>query len=538
VADLGEDERNLLDVAACCGFEFDPLLVGEALGVARVPLLRALGQIERRHRLVRSSGLRYAFDHHQVQEALYGSLSELLRREYHTALATALEARTNAAAADPNALDGSLCVDLCEHHLRGVDARRAVRYLPAAQRHLQRGFVTAQAMALAERALAAPGLLTGPERAKVLYAHSMTLERVGRYAEEEAAAREIGRLAAEAGDERQALRAEVLLGMVLWRTSRLAEAEAAYGRAARLAEASGDRTVYAQIENGLGNVFSEAGRFEEAREHFARALAMHRESGNRSGEAAATVNVGVALDEQGRVEEAMEHYRRAVVLCREIGQRQYEVNVTLNIGSVLRRQGRLDEARDHFERVLSIAREIGSRLAEAGALGHLGDNRRETGDFAGAKEYLLAALAIREQMGDRAGVAAMRLGLAHVLLDAGETELGRKLTAEAYDAAAALGGAAVETETIARCRLAWLPGGDLAGAERCLAENAERLNSEALLDARWSLWRASGNRAHLEAAKRLLDDAVAKTPEPHRASMVANQRTNRDIDAAARAAGL
>ena len=33
VADLDDDERNLLDVASCWGFEFDPTLVGEALGL-------------------------------------------------------------------------------------------------------------------------------------------------------------------------------------------------------------------------------------------------------------------------------------------------------------------------------------------------------------------------------------------------------------------------------------------------------------------------------------------------------------------------
>ena len=47
VADLTAEERDLLDVACCWGFEFDPGLVGEVLGVGRIPLLKRFGQIER-----------------------------------------------------------------------------------------------------------------------------------------------------------------------------------------------------------------------------------------------------------------------------------------------------------------------------------------------------------------------------------------------------------------------------------------------------------------------------------------------------------
>ena len=83
VSGLGEDERALLDVAACWGYEFDPTLVGEVLGLSRIPALRAFGQIERQYRLVRSTSRNYAFDHHQVQEALYGALNVQLREEYH-----------------------------------------------------------------------------------------------------------------------------------------------------------------------------------------------------------------------------------------------------------------------------------------------------------------------------------------------------------------------------------------------------------------------------------------------------------------------
>ncbi|MBW2282550.1 MAG: protein kinase, partial [Deltaproteobacteria bacterium] len=81
ISDLCEDESHLLEVAACCGHEFEPRLVGEVLGLGRIPALQKLARIEKTHRLIRSVGPRYLFDHHQVQEALYAGLSEPLREE-------------------------------------------------------------------------------------------------------------------------------------------------------------------------------------------------------------------------------------------------------------------------------------------------------------------------------------------------------------------------------------------------------------------------------------------------------------------------
>ena len=72
-----------------------------------------------------------------MQEALYDGLSELLRREYHGALAEALEEREKVADKDPKELDGALSVELCEHYLKGARGESGVRYLDAALDHLE-----------------------------------------------------------------------------------------------------------------------------------------------------------------------------------------------------------------------------------------------------------------------------------------------------------------------------------------------------------------------------------------------------------------
>ncbi|MDH3591917.1 MAG: protein kinase, partial [Planctomycetota bacterium] len=150
VAALDDDERNLLEVAACCGYEFDPTLVGNVLGIPTIPTLQSFGRIEKTHRLVRSAGRRLVFDHHQVQEALYAGILEQLREEYHGALAGALEARARDAGAE---IDGATAVNLCEHYLASNRPQGAADYLGQALQHLEAGHLYGSVVELAKRTL-------------------------------------------------------------------------------------------------------------------------------------------------------------------------------------------------------------------------------------------------------------------------------------------------------------------------------------------------------------------------------------------------
>ncbi|MHC4859894.1 MAG: serine/threonine protein kinase [Planctomycetota bacterium] len=166
IAALEREERELLDVAACCGFEFDATLVAEGLGENRIPIIRQFAHMERVHRLVRAAGRRFVFDHHQIQSALYKGLPDVLREEYHAVLGTALEKRIGEEEADR--LEGEVAVDLCQHFLRGALASRAVRYLTPALEHLAHGHLNAPLIELADEALSRPGILAGRDRADVL----------------------------------------------------------------------------------------------------------------------------------------------------------------------------------------------------------------------------------------------------------------------------------------------------------------------------------------------------------------------------------
>jgi hypothetical protein len=190
VAGLSESDREILDVAACCGPEFDAAVLARVVGTDEVPLLRRLAALERDRDLVRARGHRFAFDHPLVQELLHATLPGALREAYHASIGAAMEAIAGAASGDPSRLDGALCVDLCEHFLQGARGPSALRYLPAALAHLERGHVDDVAVGLCDRALRVPDLLRGESRVEVLLHKCARLEALGREPPRAAAIRE------------------------------------------------------------------------------------------------------------------------------------------------------------------------------------------------------------------------------------------------------------------------------------------------------------------------------------------------------------
>jgi tetratricopeptide (TPR) repeat protein len=412
VANLSEEERQMLDVAACCGFEFDPHLVGDVLGFEPIPLLTRLGQIERRHRLVRGAGVRMVFDHHQVQEALYGSLLQPLREQYHAALAQALEARTDPATADPASLPGALCVELCEHHLAGAQGDQALRYLEAARTHLERGYLQAEAVALVERALAVPDLLTGLERARTLLTLWNPLTLLCAYDRLEASGREAGDLARVAGDEALQGRAACMGGTGLSQTGRCEEAEASLHRALEIARTTGDRELESQATGGLAGVCLDQARLQEARDHLEHRLALTRELADAHKECGILANLGITLFQEGRFEAALELFEQSRDLAHDLGDRSVEVRATINLGMTCNRLGRLDEARAHLERALVVARQIGDRYAESCCHGSLGENHSSARNYDQSQEHYMRFLELAREAGHRQfeAIALVNLG--------------------------------------------------------------------------------------------------------------------------------
>jgi len=608
LGDLSDDERNTLEVAACCGFEFDPVLIGSVLGIAAIPTLQLLGKVEKKHRLVRARGRRFAFDHHQVQEALYAGQSELLSEQYHAAIAEALETREKAADKDPKELDGALCVDLCEHFLKGARGESALRYLDAALDHLEAGYLNDQAIALADRALAVEGLLEGEARVDVLLKKNGRLSLMGKPRIQEVVLSEARTLAGKDGAGAALAKVELATGNLLHGTGRSEEALTHSERARALNEELGDRKGQANALNGLGNAFWRLSRYEEARAQHEAALTIRREIGDQSGEAGSTNNLGIIFWSLGRLEEARAHFERGIDLAHACGNRLFEAVVTGNLGGVFGSQGRFEAGRAQYEHALGIGREIGARGGETNFtvnLGHafaaLGRSAeaharyrsaltmaRETGDrysealdlgsegcslarlgaWEEAESRQRAALDVAREIGLRSLEASTLTGLADGLCEQGDLQAAEGLYQEAlahYEAIAARDqdaawahiqygvllarieradearaqleeALAIATEAgapgnrmLALLHLALLENGDPAEALSAFTEAEGRMEHGRKTEARFLLYKATGDKQHLEAAHDLLTFFVEHAPEQYKETTLTNVKLHRDI---------
>ena len=611
ISDLSQEERDLLDVASCCGFEFNPGMLASVVGHGRIPVLKSLAQIERAHRLIRSKGRHFVFDHHQVHEAIHDSLPEMLREEYHAAVADTLEVRENAAERDPAGIDGALTVDLCEHFLKGAQGERALRYLDAALDHLEARYLNDQMIALADRALEAEGLLEGNRRVEILLKKNEPLSLMGKPAMQEAALSQARRLAEQEAEQTSLAKVELATGALRQDTSRYGEARTHYDRARALFKEVGDRKGEANAMSGLGDALRWLSRYEEARAQHERALSIRREIGDKDGETTSTTDMGIVLMDLGRREEGRAHFESGIELARKSGNRLMEARTTGSMGVVLLQEGRFGEARARLDRAVGIAREIGARRTEALHVGNValtfvaegrsdeaikrheraltiarevGNRTNEAVNLSnggralaklGAHEESLArqriALDIVREFGPRWREASTLMAMGSVLAEQGDVDAAEGLYKEALshfeamalrddDAATAhlhygvllarlertvearthleeaLAMAAESGAPSARVlglvHLALLDGGasaDAAEAAEALREGAKRLEHNARMEASFLLYKATGDKQHLEAAHDLLSFFVEHASEQYRESTLTNVRLHRDI---------
>ncbi len=426
-----EDDRELLDLACCAGFRFDPCLVAEAAGMELVRALRRFGRIEVRHGVVRATGPDYVFDHHQVQEFLYAALSDPLKQHYHSAIAAAMRARAG--------VEGEPMVSICSHELRGKEPGRALPLLTPALEYLEARYANAAAIALTDHALGVPGLLSGADRARILLRRAARLPFLGRRVEAEAALEEaltlidsdsVPELAAEierrlgveyrlAGDFDRATRslqqsirhsasvpdprgegaATRELATVLFHTGRPTEAELQYERSIELSSRGGDRRELCLAKSDLGNLLVDAGRFTQAESLIRASLAEARELGSVEVELSVLATLGAMLLDQGRAEDALETSTRLLQLSREIGLRGGESLAWVNLASALFALGRFGEARTRLEQVVRSAPELRTRNHEAYARCNLGLLFGVIGDLERATESFDAATALCTEFG-------------------------------------------------------------------------------------------------------------------------------------------
>ena len=307
IADLDETDHILLDVSACCGFAFDPLLVARALDMDDITTLQRLARIEKRHRLVRSAGHHFVFDHHQIQEALYEGVpcfcasgtTPLSRQPWRE------EDRGHGRGVEP---DGGLPLRGSLRSPAPWRTGRSTRWTTWVLRsHTSSGaFSTTRPSLSPTGRCGCPTCFQGKRRLRVLLRKNDRLELLGRRgAQAEVLAESVG-LAAACPDTELTARVERALGILKMGTGHLEAALAHQLRARSLLEASSEALVRASLEGDLGNTYCALGRYAEALEAQGRHLTLAQQLDDRQAEAAASINLGIVYKHLGRRAEAQD----------------------------------------------------------------------------------------------------------------------------------------------------------------------------------------------------------------------------------------
>jgi tetratricopeptide (TPR) repeat protein len=343
----------------------------------------------------------------------------------------------------------------------------------------------------------------------------------------------------------------------------LDDARRCFDRAIELYSEQSNRRGEVQALGHVGIVLCLQHRLDEALELLSTQLEIVRELGDRRAEAVTACNIGVTLWNQGRHRRAREYERQAIALCRQIGDRGREALAEGIIGNSYWSEGRLQEARTHANRQIALFRAMGDRRGEAFAQCSLAAVQLSEGRLEEGRARLAAALVTGRETGDRQCESVALYNLAYVASELDDTAKASQLVDECLALCEAHGNhlvqglalllrgecvapeqavAAYETalshardfrltacEVMALCELARRDDSHVDAADKALARHTRMLNAEQLRRARWLLWKATGDRTHLDAAKRSLDDARDRVDPEHRKQMVARRPTHAAI---------
>ncbi len=370
---LGDEERDIVELAAVIGRSFDPRLLSRATARREADVLGIVEPLISSGLIVETEAAKtYYFSHDKLRQTLYDDIGLHRRRELHLRVAGALAA----AGGEP--------AELAHHYLQAQDWRPALENLVLAARKAEENYAWQTTSKSYARALEVVEKLpdSDKERFELLAARERFLEHMDHREERARVVEEMLELASRLGDKARVAEAHIRrIGVLM----ALADPEGA----------------------------TEAGR---------EAITIFRELGDRAGEARAHREVGYVrsmnLDSAGAVEANLQ----ALWIHRELGNRRAEAGDAGNIAHVYRGMGDHDSAIRWNEEALRIDRELGDKLGESFRLSSRANIQRERGDLGAALSLSLESLAITTKLGTKNLIATQHINCGRLCLSLGDSE--------------------------------------------------------------------------------------------------------------------
>ncbi|MHC4548633.1 MAG: serine/threonine-protein kinase [Planctomycetota bacterium] len=426
LAGLTDAQRQVLDVAAVDGLEFDGDAVAAVLELRLLEVLRLLQHLYRERGLVVPQPNGFRFAHPVTQEVIRDDTAPELRTAIHRRLAEHLETRGPDAGVDPERLG--------THWERGGSRERAVPYLLEAARAAARRQEMRRAVRLCTRAGLDPGRLdqaTALAHAETLLSLAPALADLQKIEQAETVYGALVRAAEQAADEQLRSRALVGRGRTLYAAKGMAVLdEEEMRRATRILPVP----LRATAHYNLGLIAFARGDLDDALNEVRRADEIYAADAWHGGHSDALDLMGTVERERGNLAEAERLYAEAAQVSYRVGRRVNGAVSDINCALAAFDRGALEGLAAPLERSIATLRLEGSLGGAAHATVILSHVLYALGDLTGAERSRERARAYLRKIDHIPGLIAVHLAAAEFALVRGRLHRSARYLAAAEKA--------------------------------------------------------------------------------------------------------
>jgi predicted ATPase len=346
----------------------------------------------------------YRFDHTQIREVIYNSMSKSRRRLMHKNIGYIIEELNKTNLED-------VIYNLAHHFYLGKDTEKTIFYSIKAGDKATASFAPEEALSYYNMALEAMERL---EKIRENKTKMITiLKRLGEISfnlsEWKLAMDYFTRsitLSEETENDLQRSESHRKRGYVLNRMANWQQAAKNFEQSLAISNKLEDKVGNADSHRGLGYIHWRLGEYEDAIEHYNQSIQSSMEIGDMHTISIAFIEMGNVYIEKGDLDKAIEYYNKSLKELEPIGDFGEMARAYHNLGDSYLKKGSYEKAIDYFLRCEEMGKKIGRRDIVGWSLFNRGEAYALNGDPDKALECAEKALIILTTIGDKLGILA------------------------------------------------------------------------------------------------------------------------------------
>jgi predicted ATPase len=388
---LLKEQREMLEYASVIGEEFESKVVGEALEIKRITLLKNLAEIEKLHKLIHSKGSLYRFDHAKIREALYEEIPYELKQEYHRVVAETFEKLYSN---EKNKLSDTLAY----HYFKAKDPKVVEYSLMAGDRY-KKEYANIEAMRSYKMAL--EGVEEGDERlSDILEKLAGVCFVVGEWDDALNYYYVAIELIEDEGDEKRLAEGYRNIGLVYKNRNDWKNAIAYFNKCLKISEKVADFERTADIFYHLGNVFDEKGDLDNAQKYYGKCMDIAVKLNDDSEKAEAYLGIGRVHARKSEYDKSVDAFKKAIDILEYNDDMDVLSKAYANLGATYN-QIDVNEAIKYHKKSIELADKIRYLRIKGYGLMNISYSYIKKVELKTASNYLDEALKIFEKLGEK-----------------------------------------------------------------------------------------------------------------------------------------